>query len=460
MKTKTKILSVVLVLVVGAVLLSGCGGIFANKSQWGAVSGSAVSGSAVLFDRADESEKKNKSSRMSFEDHQFCSANCVYMADDDNQKLIQFSVKTNQEKTYRVEGLIGLLLVEKDRIYYTKSFWNGENDEEEPEDLFRVCSMPIVSEADGSEKPLVEKEERLEYIPDLGISYDNFYPEMDEESFYYMPYDSGELIRYDRKAGYKEIVPVPPGYYGYLYNKQEKWICFFEEDIVDTLGVWNRKTNKVTEIKLQDPEGDDCESSFAFHEDAVYYSWYRNGDQKQPEVKCVDLSTKTTSIFVTEQEIKSVLFKKAGIKETSVRSCDMELTVAGNRLYLTLFLKWNKGRCLHIQEMVLSRELKQGSELKYEKELTECVQKHGKIERGALKKFDNYSFYDDVKKAGGIDEICYNQGSFVFFGEERAYLNWNPDEIDNEEYIMVDRKTGKCKRVKKGMPEYYELYYD
>lgn len=466
-----KIISYLNLLCIMAVLLSGCGGEFAENSQWGAASGSAVSGDAVSGSsvsgeavRSDETErsgKKKDSADMPLEDHQFCSANCLYMADDDQGQLIQYCVKTNQEKIYEVEGILGLLLVEEDRIYYTKSFWNGENDDEEPEDLYRVCSMPIVSEEDGSEKPLVEKEERLSWVPDLGISYEYFYPEIDEESFYYMPYGSGEMIQYDRKTKEKKTVPVSPYYYN-LYNKKAKWVCFFKENTVEA---WNRKTDEVTNIELPESEDFECESDFTFSEDAIYYSWYQNGDLGRPEIKHVDFSTKVEKMFITEQEIKSVLSGQVGIKESAVQACEVELSMVGDCLYLTLDLEWTKGRCWNIQEVVLSRELRQGSELQYEKELTECVQKYGKIKKGELKKFDAFTFCDRAKEAGGIDQICHNTGSFVSFREDRAYLNPGDseeieEETEGEEYIMIDRKTGKCKLVKRGMPEYYEFYYD
>lgn len=202
-----------------SVLVSGCGGEFTGNSQRGTVSGSAVSGGAVSGEavsgravsgeavRSDESEKpdkKNESANMSFESHQFCSANCLYMADCENDELIQYCVKTNKEKIYDIKGLLGLLFVERDRIYYTKSLWDGELEEEE--DKYRIYSIPIASEEDGSEKPLVEKEERLEDIPEL--SYENFYPQMDGESIYYIPYGSRGMRRYDRKEKKGEIVPL------------------------------------------------------------------------------------------------------------------------------------------------------------------------------------------------------------------------------------------------------------
>ncbi len=462
-----KIIAYLNLLCIMGVLLSGCGGEFAENSQWGAASGSAVSGDAVSASsvsgeavRSDGTErtgKKKDSADMPLEDHQFCSANCLYMADNDHGQLIQYCVKTNKEKIYEVEGILGLLLVEKDRIYYTKSFWDGENDDEEPEDLYRVCSMPIVSEEDGSEKPLVEKEERLSWVPDLGISYEYFYPEMDEEAFYYMPYGSGGMIRYDRRTKEKETVPVSPYYYN-LYNKQAEWVCFFKENTVEA---WNRKTDKVTSIELPESEDSECESDFAFSEDAIYYSWYQNEDLGRPEIKCVDLSTKVEKSFITEQEIKSVLSGQAGIKESAVLACDVELSMVGDCLYLTLDLEWTKGRCWNIQEVVLSRELRQGSKLQYEKELTECVQKYGKIIKGDLKKLAGHTSSGSVIAGVRIDQICHNTGLFVSFREDRAYLDpGDSGEIEEEEYIMIDRKTGKSKLVKRGMLEYYEFYYD
>ena len=70
------------------------------------------------------------------------------MADCENDELIQYCVKTNKKKIYHIKGqLLGLLLVERDRIYYTKSLWDGELEEEE--DKYRIYSIPLVSDEAG-----------------------------------------------------------------------------------------------------------------------------------------------------------------------------------------------------------------------------------------------------------------------------------------------------------------------
>ena len=134
-----KLISYLSLFCILSVLVSGCSrqsaGNLRKVASGGTTSGSSVSGEAVRSDGTGKSGEKKDSVGVPLEEHQFCSANCLYMADTDNQQLIQYCIKTNQEKTYEVKGILGLLLVEEDRIYYTKSFWNGENDEEEPEDL-------------------------------------------------------------------------------------------------------------------------------------------------------------------------------------------------------------------------------------------------------------------------------------------------------------------------------------
>lgn len=454
-----------------SVLVSGCGGEFTGNSQRGTVSGSAVSGGAVSGEavsgravsgeavRSDESEKldkKNESANMSFESYQFCSANCLYMADCENDELIQYCVKTNKEKIYDIKGLLGLLFVERDRIYYTKSLWDGELEEEE--DKYRIYSIPIASDEDGSEKPLVEKEERLEGIPEL--SYENFYPQMDGESIYYIPYGSRGMRRYDRKEKKGEIVPLE--YCTGVQKLKEKTILYGHEDDRDTIGVWDIKTDKMIHITLPEMDEDDRDSE-AFTDEGLYYSSYTNGDPEWGEVNRVDFSTQEMTIFVTEREIKNVLSEKAGIKENSLKGCEVDLKVAGNRLYLILFLEWTEETCWNAQEVILSRELGTEGELQYEDELTECIHKFGKKRREKPKKFGNYTFGMNAQETEGIDALCYTAAAFIAIEEERAYLNPDTDqylELEDEKYILLDRKTGKSKLIEEGMPEYYEYYYD
>lgn len=448
-----------------SVLVSGCGGEFTGNSQRGTVSGSAVSGEAVSGgavsgeavrpEGTEKPDKKNESANMSLESHQFCSANCLYMADHGNDELIQYCVKTNKEKIYDIKGLLGLLLVEKDRIYYTKSLWDGELEEEE--DKYRIYSIPIASDEDGSETPILEKEECLKDIPEL--SYNNSYPQMDGESIYYIPYGSEGMVRYDRKEKKGEIVPLE--YCTGVQKLKEKTILYSQKDDTEILGAWDIKTDKMIHIPLPETEEDDYESSAVFTDDGLYYSWPSNDDPRWEEVKCLDFSTQDGTTFVTGQEIKNVVSEKAGIKENSLKSYSVYLDVVGNRLYLTLSPEWTEGTCWNVQDVILSRELGTEGELKYEDELTEFIRKYGKTRRGEPKKFDEFTFGERAEETEGIEKLCYNAASFAAIEEERAYLNPDTDKfLDDEKYILFDRKTGKSKRIQEGMPEYYEYYYD
>lgn len=447
-----------------SILVSGCGGEFAGNSQrgtvsgsavsGGAVSGGAVSGEAVRSDGPEQAEKNNNSADMPLESHKYCSANCLYMADYDNNELIQYCIKTNKEKIYDIKGLLGLLLVEKDRIYYTKSLWDGELEEEE--DKYRIYSIPIVSDEDGSETPILEKEECLKDIPEL--SYDS-YPQMDGELVYYIPYGSEGMVRYDRKEKKGEIVPLE--YCTGVQKLKEKTILYSQKDDTNSLGVWDIKTDKMIHIPMHETEEDDFESSEVLTEDGLYYSWLSDDDPRWEEVKRLDYSTQNRTTFVTGQEIKNVVSEKAGIKENSLKCYSVYLEEVGNRLYLTLSLEWSEGTCWYVQDMILSRELGAEGELQYEDELTECICKYGKTRRGEPKKFDNYTFGMRAGETEGIEEVCYNAASFAAIEEERAYLNPDTEKfLDGEKYILFDRKTGKSKQIKKGMPEYYEYYYD
>lgn len=445
-----------------SVLVSGCSrqsaGNLREMVSGGTSSGSSVSGEAVRSDGTGESGEKKDSADIPLEEHQFCSSNCLYMADTDNQQLIQYCVKTNQEKTYEIKGILGLLLVEKDRIYYTKSFWDGENDEEEPEDLYRVCSIPIDSGKDGLEEPLVEREERLFGEPGIDSNYDYFYPVMDKESFYYMPYDSEQLIRYDRRTKQKETVPVVPYFFGNLYPMPSGRVCFFQRNSVN---VWNRKTGDMKNIELPKNDDYESESDFTFDEEYIYFSSYQTGVPEGPDIKRVNISSKEEETFVTGREIADIISEKAGIKISSLKRCEADLEVVGERLYLTLSLEWIEGTCYKIQDVIVSRGLNAEDKLQYEEELTECIHKYGKTKRGEPKKFDNFTFGSRAKEERGIKEICYNMSFFSAIEEEKAYLNPNTEEFFNgEKYILFNRKTGNCKQVKKGMPEYYEFYYD
>ncbi len=449
-----------------SVLVSGCGGEFTGNSQRGtvsesavsgeAVSGRAVSGEAVRPEGTEKQDKKNESANTSLESHQFCSANCLYMADCENDELIQYCVKTNKKKIYHIKGqLLGLLLVERDRIYYTKSLWDGELEEEE--DKYRIYSIPLVSDEDGSETPILEKEECLEDIPEL--SYDS-YPQMDGDSIYYIPYGSRGMWRYDRKQKKGEIVPLE--YCTGVQTLKEKTILYGHEDDRDTIGVWDIKTDKMIHIPLPEMDEDDRDSE-TLADDGLYYSSYTNGDPVWGEVNRVDFSTQEMKVFVTEREIKNVLSEKAGMKKNSLKGCEVDLKAVGNRLYLILFLEWTEGTCWNAQDVILSRELGTEGELQYEEELTECIRKYGK-KRGEPKKFDDYTFGIHAGETEGIEELCYNAASFAAIEEERAYLN--PDtyqylEPEDEKYFLLfDRKTGKSKLIEEGMPEYYEYYYD
>jgi hypothetical protein len=56
-----------------------------------------------------------------------------------------------------------------------------------------------------------------------------------------------------------------------------------------------------------------------------------------------------------------------------------------------------------------------------------------------------------------------NAASFAAIGEEQAYLNQDTDqylELEDEKYILLDRKMGKSKLIEEGMPKYYKYYYD
>lgn len=445
-----------------SILMSGCGGEFAGNSRQRAASGSAVSGEAVSggvvsgeavrSDGPKKAEKNNNSADMPLESHKYCSANCLYMADHYHDELIQYCVKTNKEKTYQIRGLLSVLFVEKDRVYYTKSLWDGELEEEE--DKYRIYSMPIVPNGEGSERLLVEKEECLKDIPEL--SYEDSHPQMDGDSIYYTPYGSEGMRRYDRKKKNGEIVPLE--YCTEVQKLKEKTILYSSRDEKDIRGVWDERTDKMIEIHLPEAEEDSWLISEAPADDGLYYSWYVNKDLARPEVRYVDFSTQETTVFVTESEIKNVLSEKVGIKENTVRRCEVQVDIVGERLYLTLFMEWAKGTCCNVEKVILSRQPGTEGELQYEEGMTECIRKYGEKMREEPENFSGYYFGDGAED---IEEICYNTATFATINEEWACLDPNAEECtDNPKYILFDYKTGKCKSVKKGMPEYYEIYYD
>lgn len=453
-----KVLSYLGILCIVSIGISACGSQPAEQlASTNFASGNAVSGESAGSDGTEKTGEQEDFTDVNLEEHQFCSENFLYLADDDNDKLIQVSINENKKKKYEIEGLLGLLLVEKDRIYYTKSYWNGD-DEEEPEDRYWICSVPIVSQ-EGTEKPLVEKEERLEYI--RGSSYESFfYPVMDEESIYYTPYESsGELIRYDRKQNREEVVPIQPYYHGSIHQFGMK--VLFDRD--ESIEIWDRETNEVREIAV--PKQDAEYGQETVTENALYYSWYSEEDPRRPEVKRIDFATEKTTDFVTEQEIINMISEEAGISESAIRGCDIYFDVVGECLYLMITVEWVEGSCWNVQDVILSRELGRDAELQYEKELTECVLKYSTTEKGKLKELKDYVFYDNAKSEGGIEEICWRAASYAFFGKSKVYIVKNFGKfsmIDAEKisYISFDRETGAQKEVKPGMPEHYELYCD
>ena len=475
--------------------LAGCGGNvtkgdIATRSrkgtgEWEAsgstVSGDAVSGAAI---REKKEEKKNVKYR-------YATDTDYYYSDyDDDMRYYVMQERRDGTQTKEI------VKTKKNRgceVHYVDAGWLYYV-EECKEDVCVLYRVPIEKDAGGFD--VVNLSLREELVRESGI-YQSYWDDR------YVVYDTdSEFVRYDiknkkavsrqkfEKLGMDiddecEFFGISGGYVVLIQGKAP-----YVQHIGET--VW-RRCGKETNV---------CDSGLGSvqTENAVYYLaeekevWEQNpwNDLSFEQLSVWKCDGKTTERVLTLPQMKAAMKEAKGMG-TADELDDFGVTdmyASGGRLYVQFGLNWREDT-VYRMEYVLFSIAEEGGELRYEKELTECMQSKVKSRFGEWRREEKVdednvavndarcvhilngmaylSLYDYKKDRGRMGCYELQSGQFRWLSEEEELcrelqyegIYWGTDVFDEAEYNdylggWSAPTSVFAEREEKGTGEFYE----
>lgn len=429
--------------------IGGCGGSTATRGRKGthergasgsAVSGDAVSGAAI---REKKEDKKNVKYR-------YATDTDYYYSDyDDDARYYVIQERRDGTQTREI------IKTKKNRgceVHYVDADWLYYV-EECKENVCVLYRVPIEKDAEGFD--VVNLSLREELVRESGI-YTSYWDDR------YVVYDTdSEFVRYDRKN--KKTVSR---------QKFEKLVMDIDDDI-DFFGI---PGGYVVLIEGKSPyvqydgetdwhpcgtETNICYSGLGSvqTENAVYYlaeekeAWERElfGELPFEQLPLWKCDGKTTERVLTLPQMKAAMKEAKGMGAADELD-DFGVTdmyASGGRLYVQFGLNWREDT-VYRMEYVLFSIAEEGGELRYEKELTECMQSRVKTRLGEWRR----------EKKVYEDNVAVNDACCVHIMNGMAYLSLYDYEKDRGRMGCYELQSGQFRWLSKEEELCRELQYE
>lgn len=418
-----------------AMLLTGCGGEHRTQTAGDktAVSGPAVSGQVVDFAEAKE--------------HPYCTDTNLYVDvayDADNTsgyRLIQRRLDATHEKEIELDGFFELIRLTGGYLYYETAYDPKDSDEIEK---CGICRVPVEKDDDGWD---VIRSDKVEKLVSLKEPVEVYSP--DSRYIYYEVEDNnGQLTRYDLDSGEKVSMSRIPGsddggtmvLSGHLQIFVLTWDGLFMPDGEGTR--WSRISDS----------RDIFWNLVDWDENAFFYvAGHNNPGKKIKEseaVRKIDLAGGKEREFIKKERLGQEAIKVLGVSEDQLDGCWItDLFCEGNRLYIQMQLNWSKNNDYCIDHFIFSQGMDE-TEIRYERELTECMQNHG-------------VFNEEGKKVGGLEQsLVWNDANCYEMVNGKAFLCLYNYVEDKGHVGYYDLETGVFSWMTKKDAVYYEPCYD
>lgn len=484
MKRKTSVL-VTTVLLAGISMLSltACGGeyneIFGSGTSvsGGSVSGSAVSGAAVSgqavsgsavtgaaveedktikknddmpdgqveqdvtenIESESTAEITNKKLRLATETratkYRFSNTTNFYMEKEDFEGFVQYTLDGRKQKEFQVKGFEDLVYVDEESVYYVKR----EKSDKIWENPHSIYQIPIGKQSDGTDKLLMKRQKKL-----LGEKeeIDTFPLVLINEQ--YVVYNTfGEYVEYDKKKKTKlSLEGKPDTSWGFcMGNCGDKIFLMDDSDSSPNYPLYCHTINSDEWTFLYNLGSED--KAWTFEEgDVVYDERYfvfadvPKGEKNPQKIFAYDAEKGSLVSVATDKELWNMLYPG---KEWTNNLIISQFHLYNNRVYMQVVEKEKK----ELTYKVISADLRTGAELKYEKELTNCLKKnHTAVLKGEDGKY------------------VLKSGKYIYQIAGKLYMLYN-DKVTGEIQVgYYNLLTDEFRKVKKSDKEYYEPYYN
>lgn len=428
--------------------LTGCGGEYTEMpGRNGAVSGTAVSGQAVREN--GESHSKNTFPN-------FCTDTDWYRERDVESGIIQSRLDGSEARAILKDRADWIVSVVDEYLYYVTV-------EEEPEQS--ICRVPIGKDINGNDKVLENAEQKLITVKNKDTDYDSGLDGIyvNSQFILYSIQDNGkyQFMQYDLETGEKRKAGVLPlndigsditvdlvGCGDYILamsfldgvfvreTEGEKWTKISDYDAVHEEGTWNELYYFFSDGEKQDggiPKG-------------IYRYAFQNGTREQ---------------LVSPEQLSMAAKEAQGLPdEKMIDACAVtDLFLSGERLYFQVQLNWKEGKEYHIAYLMFSQGQDE-LQSRYEKELTECMRKHGTWRNGRweTKLLDENE--DGILDYEVTENIVCNDGRCFDIIKGKAYMMFCDGYVSEKMWAdrigCYDLNTGDFRWITESNPEYFE----
>ncbi len=446
-------------------LLSGCGGEYAGMSKGNTASGSAVSmggasGSAVS-DKLTHSDVASGSAvkrRGDMSSHRFCTDTNLYYVSEDKSKLMQARLDgTHKECIIKAETAKGVWIcyVDESWVYYGVYAKN-----ELEEILYRV---PIWKDDKGYDMVHVSaREEIVEGYEGVCLKY------VDSAHLFYSMEET--LGKYDickheiisetningeftcstgvfRVGGYY-VAATDCGKILVQPVNNDQWTT-----VSDFIAFWG---HDVRDFVVQDDH-------------VVYYPQYVTGDKidydprhdyeyafprSDDRYNIISYDGEKETDFVSWEKLEKTVLEAEGIEKLDCCRPDY-MFLQGGRLYIQVQIDWESEGVYHREYMILSQGTgERDSEIRCERELTECMRSHVKSRTGKWAHI--FQSTEEVIK----EHMVINNARCIGMVNQKAYLNLYDYEKDKGRMGCFELNTGKFQWVDREDALFYELGCD
>lgn len=476
MKRKSKrctgiVLSVVLCVVCFG--MCGCGGEYENAGRGKngnavsggvvsgmAVSGTAVSGSAVESDNKMQEQTVQEQMNGTDGTLSFCTDTNKYYRDEREEvqedpekgclKLMQMRWDgTNKKEILSWEKIDFFYGVAAGWLYYEDAKGNS----------YRV---PVAKDKEGYD---VIKEADKEKLFNEKNIIDVLY--VDERYMFYQE-DNNALITYDLSKRKKVSEYTLPGkgradyYYTiYIYHLGTCYVAAIDGDGIyvqpDGGTEWSKVSDSLLEERRSTDSWGDTIECIHQNKDVLFYVPVAEDDKS---FVCAFDGEKETE-FISNQSLQQTVRTAGGFDdEVSFDVCVItDLFIQGERLYIQVQLNWMRGEDYHMEYRVLSQGMGE-SELRYEKQLTECMQANGQTRKG---KWGEPNEWDNAKAEPEtvlVDSVIWNDAQCIAMVGGRVYISCYDYKKDKGQLVCYELGTGEYSKVEKNDLRYVRLYDD
>lgn len=422
-------------------MCGGCGGEFAGISRDGTVSGSAVSGGVVSGQAV--SPENGGTDREERQNANFCTDTNLYVEiEDENGEdvdgityVAQMRLDGSEKKRIEIPDLCELISVEETGLFYVRSPWN----ETEESGIDILCRAPVEKGGDGFDVVRTDQAEELSG-QEVG-AIDSVC--VDSQ---YIVYSKGEdVVKYDRrsKQTVSEIDMNSPalnvrkcGNYFVLWDGWNDSLYYQERD--------EKNWKKIGEGK------EIYDAGVVFGQDVFFYETDDDSD-----IYLCDLRKAESKVFISEEQLERACTGLAGLKQ--LEFCGIQdMWYEAGRLYVHCEAAWTQGKEYHMAYFLFSRSPEE-TEIRYEKEITECMSSMGRNRKGRFITGPDYHWKSErtaVEHAVVNDAQCYR----IING--KAYFSIYDYEKKKGQAGCYDLDTGKFRWLTKKDREYYEPWYE